>query len=102
MEVKLKLLVFSFVLLVMQKVKKKVETVNIHSDCKTTNKGEQTQPEFLHAVGKYENVESINTQNHYKTRVKNEEIKRKQICSVSFVKVFKFQENKFKILQKNF
>ena len=29
-------------------------------------------------------------------------MKRKQTCSVSFVKVFKFQENKFKIVQKNF
>ena len=34
--------------------------------------------------------------------VKNEQIKRKQICSLSFVNVFKFQENKFKIVQKNF
>ena len=33
-----------------------------------------------------------------KQRVKNELIKRKQTCSVSFVKVFKFQENKFKIV----
>ena len=37
-----------------------------------------------------------------KQRVKNEQIKRKQTCSVCFVKVFKFQENKFKIDQKNF
>ena len=35
-------------------------------------------------------------------RVKNEQIKRKQTCSVSFVKVFKFQDNKFKVVQKNF
>ena len=32
-----------------------------------------------------------------KQQVKNEQIKRKQTCSVSFVKVFQFQENKFKI-----
>ena len=37
-----------------------------------------------------------------KQRVKNKQIKRKQTCSVSFVKVFKFQENKFKIAQKDF
>ena len=37
-----------------------------------------------------------------KQQVKNEQIKRKQICSLCFVKVFKFQENKFKIVQKNF
>ena len=37
-----------------------------------------------------------------KQGVKNERIKRKQTCSVSFVKVFKFQENKFKIAQKKF
>ena len=35
-------------------------------------------------------------------RVKNEHIKRKQICSLCFVNVSKFQENKFKIVKKNF
>ena len=35
-------------------------------------------------------------------RVKNEQIKRKQTCFVSFVKVFTFHENKIKIAQKNF
>ena len=34
--------------------------------------------------------------------VKNEQIKRKQTFSVCFVKVSKFQENKFKIVQNNF
>ena len=34
--------------------------------------------------------------------LKNEQIKRKQPCSLCFVNVFKFQENKFKIVQKNF
>ena len=43
----------------------------------------------FHSVEKYE-------------KVKNELIKSKQNCSSSFVKVFKFQENKFKIVQKNF
>ena len=37
-----------------------------------------------------------------KKQVKKEQIKRKQTCSVGFVKVFKFQENKFKIVQKDF
>ena len=37
-----------------------------------------------------------------KQQIKNEQIKRKQTCSFGFVKVFKFQENKFKIVQKNF
>ena len=37
-----------------------------------------------------------------KQRVKDEQIKRKQICSLCLVNAFKFQENKFKIVQKNF
>ena len=37
-----------------------------------------------------------------KQQVKNEQIKRKQNCPVTFVKVFQFQDNKFKIVQKNF
>ena len=37
-----------------------------------------------------------------KQPVKNEQIKRKHICSSCFVNVFKIQENKFKIVQKNF
>ena len=37
-----------------------------------------------------------------KQQVKIEQIKRKQTCSVSFVQVFKFQNNMLKIVQKNF
>ena len=37
-----------------------------------------------------------------KQQVKNGQIKRKQTCSLFFVNVFNFQENKFKIVQKNF
>ena len=37
-----------------------------------------------------------------KQQVKNEQIKRKQTCSVCFVKVFKLHENKFQVIQKNF
>ena len=69
---------------------------------KQQTKREQTHPVCLHAVEKYEKVESVNTQNDYKTTSKNEQIKRKQTCSVCFVKVFKFHENKFKINRKNF
>ena len=37
-----------------------------------------------------------------KQQVKNEQIKRKQtsVCSVCFVKVIKFQENKFKLFKR--
>ena len=37
-----------------------------------------------------------------KQQVKNEKIKRRQACSLCYVNVFKFQENKFKIVQRNF
>ena len=37
-----------------------------------------------------------------KQQVKNEQIKRKQACSLCFVNVLKFHGNKFKIVQKNF
>ena len=37
-----------------------------------------------------------------KKQVKDEQVKRKQTCSLCFVNVFKFQQNKFKIDQKNF
>ena len=41
-------------------------------------------------------------QNDYKTTIKKWTDKRKQTCYLCFVNVFKFQENKFKIVQKNF
>ena len=37
-----------------------------------------------------------------KRLLKNEQIKRKQTCSLCFLNVFKFQENKFKIVQRDF
>ena len=64
-------------------------------------KTEQAHPVCLHAVEKNEKVEISNAKIDSK-QVKYEQIKRKQTCSLSFVKVFKFQENKFKIFQKNF
>ena len=37
-----------------------------------------------------------------KQGVKNQQTKRKKTSSLCFVNVFKFQETKFKIVQKNF
>ena len=58
---------------------------------------------YLNAVEKYE---KDSAENDYKITSKqtkqNTNIERKQICSVGFAKVFKFQENKFRIIQKNF
>ena len=51
---------------------------------------------------KYEKMDSNNIHRTIRKQVKNEQIKRKQNCSLCFVKVFKFQDNKFKIVQKNF
>ena len=64
---------------------------------------EQTHSVYLHTVDKYENVENINTQSDYKTTSKRwiDKIKA-ETCSLCLVNVFKFQENKFKIIQKNF
>ena len=50
---------------------------------------------------KYKNWRALIYKVIAKQSVKNEQIKRKQICSVSFVKVLKLQE-KFKIAQNNF
>ena len=71
---------------------------------KQQSKREQTHPVCLHKMEKYKKVESVNTQNDYETtdKKKNEQIRRKQTCSLCSVNVFKFQENKFKIVQKNF
>ena len=41
-------------------------------------------------IWKVQKVESVNAQSDCKTTTKNEQMKRKQTCSVSFVKVFKF------------
>ena len=56
----------------------------------------------LHEVEKYEKVESINTRNDYKTTSKKWTDKKKIDFFVCFGNVFKFQEKKFKIVQKNF
>ena len=65
-------------------------------------KREQTHPVCLHTVQKYEKVESVNTQNNYETTSEKRTDKKKKTSSVCFVKVSKFQENKFKIVQNNF
>ena len=66
-------------------------------------KREQTHPVCLQAMEKYEKLESVNTNNGYKRTSKKWADKKKTItCSVCFVKKFKFQQNKFKIVQKNF
>ena len=58
----------------------------------------ETHTLYSHAVEKYEKVESVNTQNDYKTTSKKWADKKKtNLC----LKVFKFQV-KFKIVQKNF
>ena len=98
LEVKSKLLVFSSVPLVMQKVQK-VQVLIYRQHVKR----KQTHPVCLHAVEKYKKVDSNNIHRTImKQQVKNEQIKRKQNSYLSFVKVFKFQDNKFKIVQKNF
>ena len=61
--VKLKLLVFLFVPLMMQKVRKVESIYYIQSDCKTKNKNSTDSSVYLHSVERYEKVESVNTQN---------------------------------------
>ena len=61
---------------------------------KQQEKKEQTHLVCLHTAEKYEKVESVSTQNGYQTASKNDQLKRKQTCSLCFVYMFKFQENK--------
>ena len=54
-------------------------------------------------VKKYKKVENINAQNDdYETTSKNWPGQKKTNFVLCFLNVFKFQENKFKIVQKNF
>ena len=72
---------------------------------KQQSKRELTYPVCLHAAEKYEKVESINTQSDYKTASEKWIDKKKTDLFSVFCKcvnVFKFQENKFKIVEKNF
>ena len=93
---------FFFVPLVMGKVRI-VESVNIQSAiAKPWVKKEQawTSCVFIRSGKVRKGGERY--RGGYETTSKNVQIKRKQNCSVYFVKVIKFQENKFKIVQKNF
>ena len=59
---------------------------------------ENNYPLCLQALEKCEKLKNINTQNDYKTMSKDWTDKTKQTSSLCFVNVFKFQENKFKIV----
>ena len=85
----------------MQKVQK-LESANIQSDCKTTSKKRTNSFCVFTLSGKVQKGGEHQYTMIMKQQLKNEEIKRKQTCSMCFVKVFKFQENKFIIVQKNF
>ena len=64
-------------------------------------KREQIHPVGLHTLEKYERVDSINTGNNYETKSEkwtDRKKKKENTCSVCFVKVIKFQENKFQIV----
>ena len=69
------------------------------------NQKEHRRLSCLDAAEKYEKVESINTQNDLVTASKKWADKKKTdlfFVFCEFVNVFKFQENNFKIIQKNF
>ena len=69
------------------------------------NQKEHRRLSCLDAAEKYEKAESINTQNDLVTASKNWSDKKKTdlfFVFCEFVNVFKFEENNFKIIQKNF
>ena len=53
---------------------------------KEQSKREQTHPECIHAVEKYEKLENINTQNDYETRSKKSTDKKKKNLFFVFCK----------------
>ena len=53
---------------------------------KEQSKREQTHPECIHAVEKYEKLENINTQNDYETRSKKSTDKKKKDLFFEFCK----------------
>ena len=92
---------FLFCPLVMQKVQK-VESINIASMRNNLQK-ESRLIQCVYTQWKSSKRKRVLIHRMItKQRVKNEQIKIKQTCSVSFVKVCQFQDNKFKIVQKNF
>ena len=64
-------------------------------------KREQTHPVCLHGVEKYKKVKSVNTHNYYETMSKKWADKNKTNLFCVFCKSVNFQENTFKIVQKN-
>ena len=98
----MKPLVLFFVPPVIRKVQK-VKSINIQTDCETMRY--KTMWTHLHIYMQWKSTKRWSTLIHkmiLKQQVKNEQVKRKQTCSVCFVKVFKFLQNKFKVIQKNF
>ena len=90
LEVKFKLLVFSFVPFMMMWKLQKVESVNKQSNCEISAKREQTHSVCLHAVTQWKTTKVWRALIHImitKQQVKNEQIKRKQTCFESFLKV---------------
>ena len=63
---------------------------------------EQTHPMCSHDVEMNEKTEGLNTQNYYKTTSKKWADKKKTDFLFMFVNVLKFQENKFRIVQRDF
>ena len=85
----------------MQKVQN-MESIDIQSDCKTTCKKRTDSSSVLTCNGKVQKGrERALIRRMIIKQLKDEQVERKQTCAVSFVKVFKFQYNKFKIVQKN-
>ena len=79
MEIKLRLLVFSPVASVIQKVQRRRALI-YKMIVKQRAKREQTHPVSSHAVKKCEKVESVNPHNDYKTTSKKSQINRNQTC----------------------
>ena len=76
---KLRLLVFSPVASVIQKVQR-WRALIYKMIAKQRAKREQTHPVCSHAVEKYEKMESVNPHNDYKTTSKKSQINRNQTC----------------------
>ena len=80
----------------MQKIQK-VESVNIHSDCKATCKKRTDSSGVFTCSGKVCKRWRASIIDYKTTSEKSADKKKIHLC----LKVFKFQDNKFKIVQKN-
>ena len=85
----------------MRKVQK-VESAIIQNDCETMSKKRTNSFCVYTQCKSTKGWRALIQRMITKERVKNEQMNRKKTCSVCFVKVIKFQENKFKILNNNF